>query len=94
MEKKREHATRIHGAHRDHEREAAGMELSDANFFGDDGNEALGRSRQKKERRDEHQINCIQELEAKEEERQKNMLKMLGLENLQGRKQLEIAPRK
>jgi len=94
LEKKREHAARIHGAHRDHEREASGMELSDANLFGDDGNEALGRSRQKKERRDERQINRIQELKAKEEEVQKNMLKTLGLENLQGREKFEIAPRK
>jgi hypothetical protein len=94
LEKKREHSARIHGAHKDHEVEAAGMELSDAALFGDDGRGVLGRSRQKKERKDERQKNRIQELQQKEEERQKNMLKMLGLENLQGKKKLVIAPRK
>jgi hypothetical protein len=94
LEKKREHSARIHGAHKDHEVEAAGMELSDAALFGDDVRGVLGRSRQKKERKDERQKNRIQELQQKEEERQKNMLKMLGLENLQGKKKLVIAPRK
>jgi hypothetical protein len=100
MEKKREHAGRIHGAHRDREVEAAGMELSDAALFGggdDSGSgrgSVLGRHRQKKERKDERQKTRIQELQQKEDERKNNMLKMLGLENLQGKKKLVIAPRK
>lgn len=103
LEKKREHAGRIHGAHRDHEVEAAGMELSDAALFGNDGDggggsgsrgSVLGRHRQKKERKDERQRTRIQELQQKEDERKNNMLKMLGLENLQGKKKLVIAPRK
>lgn len=100
LELKREHSEHIHGAHRDNEEKAAGMELTDAALFGDNGNKhdsfrsVLGRSRQKKHQRDERQTNRILELKAKEEERQKNMLKMLGLENLQGRGKVEIAPRK
>ena len=76
------------------------MELSDAALFGDDGTgqdsfkAAMGRSRLRKERREERQKNRIQELKLKEEERQKNMLKMLGLENLQGQGKVEIQPRK
>jgi len=100
LEKKREHSARIHGAHRDHEAAASGMELSDAALFGDDGTgqdsfkAAMGRSRLRKERREERQKNRIQELKLKEEERQQNMLKMLGLENLQGQGKVEIQPRK
>ena len=94
LEKKREKSTRIHGAHRDNEGGAAGMELSDAALFGGDDKSTLARNRQNKDRRDDRRKNRIEELELKEKERQNNMLKMLGLENLQGRKKLEIAPRK
>jgi len=94
LEKKRQQAASLHGAHRDKEATAAGAELSDAALFGSDGNHALAKSRQHRERKHEQRQNRIQELQAKEEERKNNMLKMLGLENLQGTKKLEIAPRK
>lgn len=94
LEKKREQSAKIHGAHRD--KEAASVELSDAALYG--GNDSLEATRARlmhnKKKRSTHQSNRIQVLQAKEEERKNNMLKMLGLENLQGKKKLEIAPRK
>mmetsp|Transcript_35180 Transcript_35180/g.73883 ORF Transcript_35180/g.73883 Transcript_35180/m.73883 type:complete len:287 (-) Transcript_35180:1802-2662(-) len=99
LEKKREHSARIHGAHRDREGDSVGMELSDAALFGGGGEKdsfrsALARSRQNKDRRNERRQGRIEELQSKEKERQQNMLKMLGLENLQGKGKVQIAPRK
>ena len=92
LEKKREFSSKIHGAHRD--KEAAGVELSDADMYGDGGIQAAkARLSKSKERRNQKQNNRLQELQQKEEDRKNNMLKMLGLENLKGQK-LEIAPRK
>lgn len=92
LEKKREQSAKIHGAHKD--KESAGVELSDAALYGGESLEATrARLQKSKEKRMAKQNNRIQELQAKEEERKNNMLKMLGLENLQGKK-LEIAPRK
>eukprot|EP00536_Pseudo-nitzschia_multiseries_P011718 jgi/Psemu1/289866/fgenesh1_pg.412_\ len=106
-EKKRERSTRIHGAFRDREEgAAAGIELSDADLFGASGSggdkdkdsdsfrAALARSKHNKERANERRANRIEELKAKEQDRQANMLKRLGLEHLQGQTKLEIAPRK
>ncbi len=91
LEKKRQEASKIHGAHRDKE---AAMELDDSSLYGDGGiAQAKARLTKSKERRNERQNSRIQELQKKEEDRKNNMLKMLGLENLQGKK-LEIAPRK
>jgi hypothetical protein len=73
------------------------VELSDAALYGDEERSsfqsALARERQNKERREEKRKNRIEELQSKEDERQKNMLKLLGLENLKGQK-IQIAPRK
>ena len=92
LEKKHEQSAKIHGAHKD--KESAGVELSDTALYGGESLEATrARLQKSKEKRMAKQNNRIQELQAKEEERKNNMLKMLGLENLQGKK-LEIAPRK
>ena len=94
LEKKREQSAKIHGAHKD--KESAGVELSDAALYGGAGDSleaTRARLQKSKEKRMAKQNSRIQELQAKEEERKNNMLKMLGLENLQGKK-LEIAPRK
>ena len=105
-EKKKEYGERLHGAHKDRAEGGVGMELSDTALYGGGGNgggdDARFAKHQKyKERRQEQQTGRIQVLQAKEEERKQNMLKMLGLDNLiaqqqQGggaRKKITIAPR-
>ncbi|KAG7350628.1 hypothetical protein IV203_009988 [Nitzschia inconspicua] len=97
MEKKREHAARIHGASRDKEDGGAGVELSDSALFGDEERSsfetALARERSNRLRQEKKKQSRIDELQSKEDERQQNMLKMLGLDNLKGQK-IKIAPRK
>jgi len=113
FEKKREHSARIHGASKDREGAVAGMELSDADLYGGGGGggasggsrgddsfrAALTRRKDHQERANERRNNRIEELRAKERERQTNMLKKLGLEHLQGKAdgtittKLTIAPR-
>jgi len=65
-------------------------------LYGDDERasfqSAVARERRNKEKREERRKNRIEELQAKEDERQQNMLKMLGLGNLKGQK-IKIAPR-
>jgi hypothetical protein len=97
LEKKRDHAARIHGASKDKEDGGAGVELSDSALFGDDERasfqSALARERNNRLQREQKKQARVEELQAKEDERQKNMLKMLGLDKLQGQK-IKIAPRK
>lgn len=95
LEKKRDNAARIHGAHREKEEGGGGLEISDGVLYGDGKEQnSFTRERRNKERREEHRKNRIEELQSKEEDRKNNMLKMLGLDNLQGQGKLKIAPRK
>jgi hypothetical protein len=95
LEKKRDNAARIHGAHREKEEGGGGLELSDGVLYGDVKEQnSFSRERRNKERREEHRKNRIDELQSKEEDRKNNMLKLLGLDNLQGQGRLKIAPRK
>lgn len=97
LEKKREHAARIHGAARDREEGGAGIELDDAAVYGNGDRsfqQALARERQSKAKREEKRNARVEELKTKEQERQANILKMLGLDGLQPGKKIQIAPRK
>ena len=96
IEKKREESAKIHGSAKDKEEAGAGIELNDSALYGDDERasfqSAVARERRNKERREEKRKSRIDELQSKEEERQKKMLEMLGLDNLKGQK-IKIAPR-
>ena len=95
IEKRKEQATRIHGAARDKE-EGAGVELSDAAVYGDGDRsfqEAVARQRQSKARREEERNARVEELQNRERERQENMLKMLGLDGVKPGHKITIAPR-
>ena len=93
LEKKRQQSDRIHGASRDKEE---GRVLNDDEIYGDRDQasfrSALDREKRHKEKKQEHRQNRIEELQMKEEERKKNMLKMLGLEGV--KEKIKIAPRK
>lgn len=98
LAKKRDHAARIHGASNDKEDGGAGVELTDSALYGDaeqsSFQSALARERRSKEKREEQRASRIGELQSKEEERRRNMLKSLGLENLSKGQKITIAPRK
>ena len=97
MEKKREQADRMHGAARDKEESGAGVELSDAAVYGDGDRsfkQALAQERQSKAKREAMRNARVEELKQKEQERQSNMLKMLGLDAVQPGHKIQIAPRK
>lgn len=98
MEKKREEADRIHGAARDREEGRGGVELTDDAIYGDGDHRsfqnALARERQFKARKEESRNARVEELKNKEQERQSNMLKMLGLEGVKPGQKIQIAPRK
>ena len=95
LAKKREHSDRIHRASRD--KQDAGMEMTDAAMYG--GNDtnrfqaAVAKERARKEKRTHNRASRIQELQDKEKDRQENMLKMLGLQNLKAGQKITIAPR-
>jgi len=95
IEKKREHAARLHGAARDKE-EGAGVELDDSALYGDGDRsfkDALAHEKQAKLRREEKRNARVEELQNKERERQENMLKMLGLQGMKPGQKIQIAPR-
>lgn len=99
LEKKREHAGRIHGASKDKEEGLGGIELTDSAVYGDADEKALfqaalNRERRNKEQCEERRLSRIEELQSKEEERKQGMLKMLGLENLPKGQKIVIPPRK
>ena len=93
LEKKRQQSDRMHGASRD---KGEGEVLDDDAIYGDRDQasfrSALEREKRRKEKKQEHRQNRIEELQTKEEERKKNMLKMLGLEGV--KEKIKIAPRK
>lgn len=100
LDKRRQQGDRIHGASR--AREDPGMELSDSALYGsssgggsgDRMESALAREKARKARRADARDNRIQELQAKEEGRQQNMLEVLGLKNLKPGQKITIAPRR
>jgi len=93
LEKKRQQSDRMHGASRD---KREGEVLNDDAIYGDRDQasfrSALDREKRRTEKKQEHRQNRIEELKTKEEERKKNMLKMLGLEGV--KEKIKIAPRK
>ena len=94
IEKKREQSDKIHGASRE---KHDAMELSDNALYGGDNSHfqaALERERLQKARTREERAGRITELQNKEKDRQENMLKMLGLQNLKPGQKITIAPRK
>jgi len=94
IEKKREQSDKIHGASRE---KHDAMELSDNALYGGDSSHlqaALERERSQKARTREERAGRIAELQNKEKDRQENMLKMLGLQNLKPGQKITIAPRK
>jgi hypothetical protein len=98
IEKRKEEASRIHAAAKDREEaRAGGVELTDAAIYGGDGSNfqsALSRERQRKTQRGDKQKSRLEELQKKEQERQENMLKTLGLTGLKPGQKITIAPRK
>jgi hypothetical protein len=96
VEKKREQAARMHGAARDKEEGGAGIELSDAAVYGDGDRsfkQALAQDRLSKARREEQRNARVEELKNKEQARQANMLKILGLDGMKPGQKIQIAPR-
>lgn len=97
LEKKRQHADRMHGAAR--AKNDAGIELSDTALYEGDDNtnqykSALAREKARKAKRTEVRATRIQELQEKDKERQESMLEMLGLNKLKPGQKITIAPRK
>jgi hypothetical protein len=95
LEKKKETAASLHGAARD--REDAGVELGDADLYGDGNAEfstALARERRYKEKRSAEKESRLAELQQKENERQQAMLNALGLTGIKPGQKITIAPRK
>jgi hypothetical protein len=100
VEKKLELSAKIHGASRDARDQAvSGVELTDDAIYGsgDVGSgsfqEALEKEKQRLAARQEKQNTRVQELQAKEREKQEAMLKMLGLDNIRAGQKITIAPR-
>ncbi len=96
IEKRREQSNKIHGAARDREGGEAGLELDDKAIYGGEGGgdvsyeAALAREKKYRERKEAAKLERTSELLKKEEEKQKQMLEMLGLKP--GEK-IKIAPR-
>jgi hypothetical protein len=101
IEKRKEVAAKIHGAARDREGAAASIELSDADLYGSGGTgdtdlqKALAVEQRRKAARQEKNSARLEELQAKEREKQQAMIKMLGLsDKLKSGKKIQIAPRR
>lgn len=106
QEKKRQRADATHGASKDKESQAwGGAELDDDAIYGSAGvgrggkrgelsyEEALAKERSYRERKESEKAARTAELLKKEEEKQQNMLKMLGLSGLKAGQKITIAPR-
>jgi len=96
IEKRKEVATRTHGAARD--RDDPGMTLNDNALYGDGGHgasfqAALAREKERKSKREELKQARVQELQQKEQDKQKAMLDMLGLAGIAKGQKIKIAPR-
>mmetsp|Transcript_15479 Transcript_15479/g.24035 ORF Transcript_15479/g.24035 Transcript_15479/m.24035 type:complete len:117 (+) Transcript_15479:853-1203(+) len=96
LEKRREQSTKQHGSAAQKEEAAfGGVEVSDRYIYAgsDDYKRALDREKKMKERLKAKKANRLQELEAKERDKQSNMLKSLGLSNIKPGQKISIAPR-
>jgi hypothetical protein len=105
IEKRQERAAVQHGAARDRESAAAGVELSDHDIYGggggsgggkhdpDDFQRALSREKQRKAQHIQKRDNRIAELQQKEQDKQTQMLEMIGLGHVQPGQKIKIAPR-
>jgi hypothetical protein len=107
-EKRKERSEKLHGAARDREGDAwGGTELDDDAIYGASGidgrrgrgggeasyEEAVARERQRRERKGADIAARASELLAKEAEKQKKMLEMLGLSGVKLGEKITIAPR-
>lgn len=95
IEKRHDQAAKIHGAASG--RDGAGVELTDEGIYGSDDRSfkiALAREQQRKFQREDQKQQRIKELQEKEAEKQKSMLKMLGLSGIQPGQKITILPRK
>lgn len=73
------------------------VELTDEGIYGSDDRSfkiALAREQQRKFQREDQKQQRIKELQEKEAEKQKSMLKMLGLSGIQPGQKITILPRK
>lgn len=97
LEKRKEQAAAIHGAHREKEEaRMGGVELNDEALYGGDGTnfqQTLARQRERKSRREQEKSARIAELQKKEDDKQKAMLQMLGLSAIKPGEKIKIAPR-
>mmetsp|Transcript_12669 Transcript_12669/g.25321 ORF Transcript_12669/g.25321 Transcript_12669/m.25321 type:complete len:456 (-) Transcript_12669:63-1430(-) len=94
IEKKREQANKMHGAARSQE-----VELDDKAIYGGEGGgdisyeAALAREKKYRERKEAAKHERTSELLKKEDDKQKNMLEMLGFSGLKPGEKIKIAPR-
>ena len=94
LEKRRETSAKLHGSARDREEVKSGIELSDADIYGNGGrDDLLSRDKARRENKHSKQQDRVKELQAKEDKRKADMLASLGLSNLQGKGKITIAPR-
>mmetsp|Transcript_8014 Transcript_8014/g.10249 ORF Transcript_8014/g.10249 Transcript_8014/m.10249 type:complete len:460 (-) Transcript_8014:28-1407(-) len=95
IELKREQSFKQHAAFKQKESDTVGPEISDRDIYGggDDFKAALNKEKMLKAKFREKKAARIQELQAKEEERRKNMLQHLGLSHIEPGNKITIAPR-
>ena len=96
LEKKQEKATHIHASACDKDTHMSGVELDDSTLYGDNDSgfqQALAREKQRKAQRINQKSAHVQELQKKEQDKQKAMLELLGLSNIQQGQKITIQPR-
>ena len=95
IELKREQSFKQHAATRQRDEMVGGIEVSDADIYGEstDFKTALNREKKLKARLADKKAARLQELQHKEDEKRQNMLKTLGLANMQPGAKITIAPR-
>jgi len=95
IELKREQSFKQHAAFKQKESDTVGPEISDRDIYGggDDFKAAFNKEKMFKAKFREKKAARIQELQAKEEERRKNMLQQLGLSHIEPGNKITIAPR-
>jgi hypothetical protein len=97
IEKRKEVGAKIHGSAKDREEMTFAPVISDDVLYGDTNSDfqlALASQKQKRMKQDEHKQARIAELQAKEQEKQKAMLQMLGLsDKIKTGDKIQIQPR-
>jgi len=98
IEKRMERAEAIHGAAKDREdARMGGVELNDEAIYGGgdaDFRNALAHERQRNAQREQKKQGRVAELKKKEQDKQEQMIKMLGLQGIKPGQKIQIAPRK